>query len=248
MSTAPKAPRVDATVLDAFYAEYRRHSDGSLDADAVALALKAVLEPTAGESGPLREGFIAYGEIDQSEGRGGRRTIGRYPTLGEALSAARGQGVQGASGTVSWFKETPERGSSELYGQGLLDSQLTEVTIFEHLQKPDGSYGMGFRDLREYEFGVRPASLGPVRPFDASIFAGGKPALSEMESMVYPLMDLEWILTVILSEEPDEWVGLWRRSGGGPWMGEFALKDGQGRLPRWIPTTRTLDQVAATRA
>lgn len=247
MSATSKTHRVDGKILETFYGEYMLHSNGSLDADAVALALKAVLDYLDYEP-PLREGFIAYGEIDQSEGRGGRRTIGHFETLAEALSAARGQGVQGDSGAVSWFKDSSKGDPIDFRAAELTGSPLTEVTLFEHRQKPDGSYGMGFRDLREYEFGVRPASLGPVRPFNSNILTGGRPALSEMESTVYPPMDLAWILTVILSEEPGEWIGLWRRAGESAWLGEFTLQDEQGRLPRWMPTAQTLDQVAATRA
>ncbi len=51
-------------------------------------------------SGELAYLYEALGEIDQNEGRGGRRSLGFFHTQEEATEAAKNEGVMGTPGTV----------------------------------------------------------------------------------------------------------------------------------------------------
>lgn len=74
-----------------------------------------------GSSTLVTSGYIAEGESDQSEGRGGRRELGRFTTVGEAVQAVQGEGVQGSPGYVSKF-------AVHLFEGGLL--QETRTTLY----------------------------------------------------------------------------------------------------------------------
>lgn len=63
----------------------------------------AIIDASGGYT-VISEGYVAQGEIDQSEGRRGRRELGRYSTVEEAYEAARGKGTQGDHGYVLKFE------------------------------------------------------------------------------------------------------------------------------------------------
>jgi len=99
-------------------------------------------EQTAtGESRVLAEGFTAYRSNDQSEGRGGESSIGSFTTVEEAIARAQGQGVQGDPGSVRSYEV-------RIYEGGLIQTQ--ETTLIARRRTPQGSWKVGWLDLREY--------------------------------------------------------------------------------------------------
>ena len=176
----------------------------------------------------ISEGFIAYGESNQSDGFGPRFELGRFDELSEAIGAARGKGVQGDPGSVSSFQVL-------LYGGGAVKTVETRLT--DRRRVPDGSYLVGFLDLREYEYGARPADTGPVRPYNSSIFALNPYALGEAESAAIPQVDAQELRSLLL-DEPGDWVGLWRKAGESTWRGEFSGSTAK-ELDRWLPPKRS---------
>lgn len=179
---------------------------------------------TAPEEGELiEEGFIARGDTNQSDGFGPSYEVGRFSTLEEARAAARGKGVQGDPGTVSSFR-TVEHASRARH--------TTEKRLIDRRRVPEGSYLVGFLDLREYEYGVRPADLNPVRPADTSIWNRSPFALSEAESGAYPVLSSSEVRETLLNS--GAWVGLWRRAGDLSWRGEFSGGT-DAELDRWLP-------------
>lgn len=89
----------------------------------------------------VSSGFIATGEMDQSEGRGGIRHLGRFTEVEEAIAAARGWGVQGDDGRVSSFE-------FRLYETGMVVERTTALR--GRRRTPDGRWLVGWLDLREY--------------------------------------------------------------------------------------------------
>lgn len=89
----------------------------------------------------LTHGFLARGDIDQTEGRGGSRDLGRFTEVEEAIQAARGQGVQGDDGEVYAFE-------TRLHEGGLVAEHTTRLR--GRRRTPDGRYLVGWLDLREY--------------------------------------------------------------------------------------------------
>jgi hypothetical protein len=170
----------------------------------------------------LAEGYIAYGERDQTEGRQGRYEVGRYATEAEAVAAARGKGVQGDSGYVNSFRKILEG----------VDLRLEEKRIVARRPVPSGGYAVGYLDMREYEYGVRSVSKQPVRPADTSIFARNSFAVGAAEGSAYPVLTFAE-MKKILTEEPEIWVGAWRRPGDEGWRGEFTITATHAR-ERWL--------------
>lgn len=89
----------------------------------------------------MSAGFVATGDSDQSEGRGGQVEIGRFTTVEEAIAAARGRGVQGDPGEVAAFE-------FRLYDGGLVREHRER--LIARRQTPDNSWLVGWLDLREY--------------------------------------------------------------------------------------------------
>lgn len=173
------------------------------------------------------EGFTAYGDSDTSEGRGARILLASFSTLEEALQCARGKGVQGDSGYVSSFRTL-------LYKGGVVATHATPLT--DRRRTPEGDYKVGFLDLREYEYGYRLASAGPVRPYDSSFFASSPFSV--------PLKDTNSIVRVeaeelrkMLANANSVLVGAWRRVGDDQWRGEFTITSA-GDLDKWLPSRR----------
>lgn len=186
-----------------------------------------------GDTTVVSRGFSAYGEIDRSEGRRGRSALGSFSTLDEAIAAARGQGVQGDDGSVGRFEVL-------LYAGGLVIT--SETSIFGRRQAPDRSYPVGFSDLREYEFGVRPALAGPVRPAKTSILDRGALAIPDAEAeLIRPVALLD--LRRLLEADPDGLIGVWRRVGDGGWRGEFPGELAS-KPTSWLPSERMLLRLA----
>jgi hypothetical protein len=103
-------------------------------------------EQTAtGESTLISEGFIAYGEVDTSEGRGGLRELGRFTTVEEAIARTRGEGVQGDSSDVSSYEV-------RLYDGGAV--KTIETKLIARRYTPEKRYLVGWLDLREYADGT----------------------------------------------------------------------------------------------
>ncbi|KQP62849.1 hypothetical protein [Nocardioides sp. Leaf285] len=92
----------------------------------------------------ITTGFVAYGESDQSEGRGGTYEIGSFTTVEEAIAAARGKGTQGDPGYVSSFEWLLHEGGA-----------VTRATVrlIDRRRTPEGYYLVGWLDLREYADG-----------------------------------------------------------------------------------------------
>lgn len=168
-----------------------------------------------GESRVIAEGFTAYRSIDQSEGRGGEAPIASFSTLEEALAASRRQGVQGDDGSVSSYEVLHYTGGAVV---------TVQKSLIARRQTPEGSYTVGWLDLREYEYGVRPGSLGPVRRPSNSIFSQEIYAVPEADSSsIAPISTDE--LRSRFSTDPTA-VGVWRRAGEDRWRGEFPALTG----------------------
>lgn len=225
------SPQATDELVAAFAEAYAVPGYEIPDPERVRRALNAALK-TANASVIVAQGFIASGDTNRSDGYGPSYEIGRYGTLEEAQAAARGKGVQGDSGTVSRFKTV-------LTSDGKV--QTRNRSLIERRRTPDGSYYVGFLDFREYEFGVRPAELSPVRPAPTSIMALDKFALGEAESQGYPVASPPEVRNVLIGE-PGVWVGLWRNAGESRWRGEFeGTSDTE--LDRWLPLRRGTENV-----
>lgn len=216
------SPRVTDELVAAFSEAYAVPGYEEPDPERVRRALNRALK-TAGASVIVAEGFIASGDSNQSDGMGPSYEIGRYSTLEEAQRAARGKGVQGDSGTVDSFET-------------VLASDGTVKTLRKRLiarrRTPDGSYLVGFLDLREYEYGLRPAALHPLRPAPTSMLAADKFALSENESLGYAVVSAAEVRQRLLSDATV--YGLWRKVGETRWRGEFQGSS-ERDLDRWLP-------------
>lgn len=177
----------------------------------------------------ISESFVAYGESNPSDGRGPLVELGRFSTVKEAIERARGKGVQGDAGSVSIFRTLLFEGGAVVAGESRLIARRRE---------PNGSYRVGFLDLREFEYGVRLRGDVEVRLFDASIFARGKFAVPEDDSSsalassprVVPASEL-WSLLV---DSGNLLVGAWRRRGDVGWRGELPAQP-TARLIDWLP-------------
>lgn len=89
----------------------------------------------------IAAGFVAYGEIDQTEGRGGRRELGEFTTIEEAIDAAKGQGIQGDPGEVSAFEWIHYEGGAVV---------RHTTPLIGRRRTPEGFYKVGWLDRREY--------------------------------------------------------------------------------------------------
>lgn len=95
----------------------------------------------------LMEAFSASGDMNQSDGRGGRRGLGIFTEFDEAYQAARGAGVQGGWGEVmlvTWVR----------YESGLIGK--TSKRIFGRRERRSGPIGwedgfLDYRDLKGHE-------------------------------------------------------------------------------------------------
>lgn len=216
------SPRVTDELIAAFAEAYAVPGYEEPDPERVRRALNRALK-TAGASVIVAEGFIASGDSNQSDGMGPSYEIGRYATLEEAQKAARGKGVQGDPGTVDSFETV-------LSSDGTVKTQ--KKRLIERRRTPEGSYKVGFVDLREFEYGVRPADLAPLRPVPSWITREDF-ALSESESQGYPVVSPAEVREVLI-EEPGVWIGLWRKAGDSAWRGEFEDTSDQ-ELDRYLP-------------
>ena len=83
----------------------------------------------------IDSGYVAYGEIDQSEGRQGTYEIGRYTTKAEALEAARWKGTQGDAGYVSQYAVYQYEGGG---------FETISVPITKRRKTPEGNWLVGW--------------------------------------------------------------------------------------------------------
>lgn len=177
-------------------------------------------QTATGESRVIAEGFIAYRENDQSEGRRGESEIGRFTELQEAIAAARGQGVQGSNGSVGAYRILH-------YSGGAVALEATRLIARRRV--PQGGYAVGWLDLREYEFGVRPGTLGPVRKLSGSILSQETHAVPEADSSSIVLLEADEVRSQLTADSTA--VGAWRKSGETRWRSEFSADELEDRLP-----------------
>jgi hypothetical protein len=87
--------------------------------------------------------YIAAENADMTEGRGPMIVKGLYPTEAQALAKVKGRGVMGY-------------GDGEVYKIELIDGVheggLLEQgnLVYGYRKTPDGTWGYGFTDLRDY--------------------------------------------------------------------------------------------------
>ena len=214
--------RVTDELVAAFAEAYAVPGYERPDPERVRSALNRALK-TAGASVIVGKGFIASGDSNQSDGMGPSYEVGRYATLEEARTAARGKGVQGDPGTVDSFETV-------LASDGTVKD--LRKRLIARRRTPDGSYLVGFLDLREYEYGLRPAALHPLRPAPTSMLGADKFALSEKESLGYAVVSAAEVRQRLLSDAAT--YGLWRKVGETRWRGEFRGSSDRD-LDRWLP-------------
>ena len=92
----------------------------------------------------LHAGFIAYGEIDTTEGRDGRSNLGEFTTVEEAIDAARGKGTQGDDGYISTYAWLLHEGGAVT---------RTTTRLIDRRRTPEGYWQVGYVDLCEYADG-----------------------------------------------------------------------------------------------
>ena len=187
------------------------------------------VEPAGPDGLPavIARGFIVRGDTNQSDGMGPSYEVGRYATLEEAQKASRAKGVQGDSGTVDSFETV-------LSSDGTVETRTRR--LIARRRTPEGSFLVGFLDFREYEYGIRPAALHPLRPAPTSMLAADRFALSEHESQGYAVLSPTEVRQELLSDA--RIYGLWRRAGETRWRGEFAGSS-EKELDRWLPEGHT---------
>lgn len=234
----PSAPefklRVTAEMLNIFCQSYRTLAGEMPDPSAVRASLELVLRldsdgvlklhaavPQAPEqqvADPATGRFIVYGEAFT-----GKINLGSYGTFEEALEAAQEKGLFGEPGEIRELRRTMSPGTGKI--------KLREHVIYGKRWTPRGIHEFGFMDLREFEYGVRPAAYGHVLVYNHDVPACRDGVLQPRGVGVRGISAKD-LRRELLSNSDS--VGVWRLKGKHYWQGEFIGRNNE-QLDGWLP-------------